>query len=56
MMKTYLKPFCDFCDKSNDDVDLMIAGPENKIHICDECVALCVDVLEKRKKEKPNDV
>ena len=52
MMKTYLKPFCDFCEKSNDNVNFMIAGPENRVHICDECAILCVEVIEKQKQKK----
>ena len=56
MIKTYLKPFCDFCEKSNDEVDVMIAASENKIHICNECVDLCVKIIEDRKKEKTDEV
>ncbi|GEM_PF-6276601 len=37
--------FCDFCGKHQDFVKALIAG--NKTHICDECVAICVDVIAK---------
>lgn len=36
---------CSFCDKGKDDVRKLIAGsPE--VYICNECVALCNDILE----------
>ena len=34
---------CAFCSKNVDDVQKLIAGPE--VFICDECVAVCVDIL-----------
>ena len=34
---------CSFCDKSQDDVRKLIAGPT--VHTCDECVAVCVDII-----------
>jgi ATP-dependent Clp protease ATP-binding subunit ClpX len=30
--------YCDFCDKRQDEVDVLIAGPTP--HICDECIEL----------------
>lgn len=36
--------YCSFCDKSQVEVRKMIAGPDG-IYICDECVALCEDIL-----------
>ena len=35
---------CSFCGKSQHDVRKLIAGPD--VMICDECVALCNDVIE----------
>ncbi len=35
---------CSFCAKRRQYVDRLIAGPD--IYICDECVALCVEVME----------
>jgi len=35
---------CSFCNKSKDEVQKLIAGP-NSVFICDECVKLCVDIL-----------
>lgn len=36
--------FCDFCGKKSDYVAELIAGPKG-IHICNECVDLCVKVI-----------
>ena len=35
---------CDFCGKPQNDVSKLIAGP-NSVHICDECVILCNEIL-----------
>lgn len=35
--------YCDFCGKAQHEVFLLIAGPT--VFICDECVALCVDIV-----------
>ena len=35
---------CSFCGKSEREVHRMIQGPG--VRICDECVQLCMDVLE----------
>ncbi|MBQ6935480.1 MAG: ATP-dependent Clp protease ATP-binding subunit ClpX, partial [Clostridia bacterium] len=35
---------CSFCGKSQDQVKKLIAGPE--VYICDECVELCLQVME----------
>jgi hypothetical protein len=34
---------CSFCGKSKDEVAKLIAGPG--VYICNECVALCDDIL-----------
>ncbi len=34
---------CSFCGKTQDTVQRLIAGPD--VYICDECVALCNDIL-----------
>ena len=36
---------CNFCSKSRKDVTKMIVG-QAKVAICNECVRLCVDILE----------
>ncbi|NUW38076.1 hypothetical protein HTZ77_42760 [Nonomuraea sp. SMC257] len=38
---------CSFCHKGSADVAKLIAGPG--VHICDECVGLCVDILEQER-------
>jgi len=35
---------CSFCGKYQDQVRKIIAGAN--VYICDECVDLCVDILE----------
>jgi ATP-dependent Clp protease ATP-binding subunit ClpX len=35
---------CSFCNKSQNDVRKLIAGPT--VFICDECVAVCQDIIE----------
>ena len=42
---------CSFCGKSRDEVRKLISGP--KVYICDECIALCNDILA---EEWPEDV
>ena len=34
---------CSFCGKAASQVKRLVSGP--KVYICDECVALCVDIL-----------
>ena len=41
--------FCSFCAKSSHDLFVLIAGPS--VFICDECVAVCADIIETRKRE-----
>ncbi|MCR5747659.1 MAG: ATP-dependent Clp protease ATP-binding subunit ClpX [Lachnospiraceae bacterium] len=36
---------CSFCGKSQDQVHKLIAGP-NGTYICDECVAICADIID----------
>ena len=42
---------CSFCGKRQDQVRIMIAGPG--VHICDECVALCEEIMENEYGVKP---
>ena len=39
------KLICSFCGKDQDQVRKLIAGPS--VYICDECVDLCNDILER---------
>lgn len=34
---------CSFCNKSQNDVSRLIAGP--CVYICNECILLCVEIL-----------
>ncbi len=43
---------CSFCGKSQEEVKKLVAGPT--VYICNECVALCNDILrEEEKTEEP---
>ena len=43
---------CSFCGKGVDQVENIIQGPS--VHICNECVGLCNEVLEEENKQEPN--
>jgi ATP-dependent Clp protease ATP-binding subunit ClpX len=38
---------CSFCGKRKAEVERLIAGPG--VYICNECVGLCNDVIEKER-------
>ena len=42
---------CSFCNKPQDQVRKMIAGPAG-IYICDECVEICADIIEEEFEEE----
>ena len=42
---------CSFCGKEARDVRKLIAGP--KVHICDECVSLCREIIEEDRQREP---
>jgi ATP-dependent Clp protease ATP-binding subunit ClpX len=42
--------YCSFCGKSQNEVRKLIAGPS--VFICDECVALCNDIIREEIEEK----
>jgi ATP-dependent protease Clp ATPase subunit len=44
---------CSFCGKTQNEVRKLIAGP--KVHICEECVDLCIDILKEELRKKPQD-
>ena len=44
---------CSFCNKSEDQVRKLIAGPEG-VYICDECIDLCAEILEEEFDEHDN--
>lgn len=43
-------PTCSFCGKRHDEVNKLIAGPD--VNICDECVALCGDIVAEDRARK----
>lgn len=43
---------CSFCYKSEDAVAFLIVSPDNRARICDECVAVCNQILEEQKVNK----
>lgn len=45
---------CSFCDKGEDAVKRLIAGPGN-VSICDECVDLCTEIIADQVKQEVRD-
>ena len=43
--------YCSFCGKSQHEVKKLIAGPA--VFVCDECVALCNDIIREEIREEP---
>lgn len=43
---------CSFCNKTQDQVRKMIAGPAG-VYICDGCVDICADIIEEEYEEEP---
>ncbi|MDD3368898.1 MAG: ATP-dependent Clp protease ATP-binding subunit ClpX [Lachnospiraceae bacterium] len=41
---------CSFCNKTQDQVKKLIAGPAG-VYICDECVGICSDIIEEEYDE-----
>lgn len=42
---------CSFCNKTQDQVRKLIAGPAG-VYICDECVDICSDIIEEEYEEE----
>lgn len=42
---------CSFCNKTQNDVKKLIAGPT--VFICDECVTVCQDIIDEDQPSKP---
>lgn len=51
-MKDDLKTevFCSFCGLGTQEVACMIKGP--CVYICDQCIACCQEIIEKRENQK----
>lgn len=55
MTTTELTTSCSFCMKAHSDVGTLVAGPG--VYICDECVALCCQLIASKPREsKPKSV
>ena len=52
--KANTKIRCSFCNKTQDQVRKLIAGPEG-VYICDECIEICSDIMEEEFDEIEND-
>lgn len=46
MTKKTETPTCSFCGRTEDTVEKLISGPS--AYICDKCVGLCVDIVQKK--------
>jgi len=42
---------CSFCNRTSDQVKRLVAGPN--VHICDECVQMCNEILAEDLRQKP---
>jgi len=45
-MSKQTAPTCSFCGRTEEAVEKLISGPSS--YICDKCVRLCVDIIEKK--------
>lgn len=45
---------CSFCNKTQDQVRKLIAGPGN-VYICDECIEICSEIVEEEFEERTQD-
>lgn len=52
MLKKPRNVTCSFCGKGVEQVEKIIQGPS--VHICNECVGLCNEVLDEENKLEPN--
>lgn len=46
---------CSFCRRGQDEVNRLIAGPD-QVCICDECVALCKEILDEEPQESNDEL
>jgi ATP-dependent protease Clp ATPase subunit len=46
---------CSFCGKPRTQVASMIAGPTPAVAICNECVALCAEIVSEESAPPPSD-
>ncbi len=53
--KNYDKIRCSFCNKSEDQVRKLIAGPGG-VYICDECIDVCSEIMEEELADEESDL
>ncbi|HTT27330.1 MAG TPA: ClpX C4-type zinc finger protein [Solirubrobacteraceae bacterium] len=46
---------CSFCGKPRSQVASLVAGPTPAIAICNECVALCAEIVSEETEPPPPD-
>ena len=46
---------CSFCNKTQPEVNRLIAGPD-RVFICDECVTLCEQIIAEESKDNTSSV
>lgn len=46
---------CSFCNKGQEEVRRLISGP-NEVYICDECVQLCMEIINEEEPRQGSDV
>jgi ATP-dependent Clp protease ATP-binding subunit ClpX len=46
--------YCSFCRRGQDEVNRLIAGPDSA-YICDECVYLCLEILDEDAPDSPEE-
>jgi ATP-dependent Clp protease ATP-binding subunit ClpX len=51
-MLSQAEPRCSFCKRNQEEVNRLIAGPDD-VYICDECVKLCQEILEEEAEQAP---
>ena len=44
-------PYCSFCGKPADQTRRLVAAPSGNIHICNNCIAVCQDILRQEEDE-----
>jgi ATP-dependent Clp protease ATP-binding subunit ClpX len=44
---------CSFCGKRGDEVRSIVAGHSPEIAICNECIAVCVEIIAEQRGDAP---
>lgn len=50
------EPCCSFCGKSESKVEHLIAAPGDNVYICNDCVAICRELLQEHSETLPDKV